>query len=63
MYITQMGLGYLLKGKVDILNLKGKLVKTIGSNLYSNKGMISPVMSFIDSNQIYMFLSMVEIEF
>jgi len=50
MYITQMGLGYLLgKGKVDILNLKGKLIKTIGSNLNSNKGMISPVMSFIDS--------------
>jgi len=50
MYITQMGLGYLLGGgKVDILNLKGELIKTIGLSLNDGKGMISPVMTCSDS--------------
>ena len=54
MYITQMGLGNLKgKGKVSIFSKEKKLIKEIGINDRLKKGLIDPVMTYVNNNFIY----------
>ena len=54
MYITQMGLGNLKgRGKVSIFSKEKKLIKEIGINDRFKKGLIDPVMTYVNNNFIY----------